>query len=67
MSRKDQKKPKSFSSSSESKTPKYVPYNEGLPEFRAGQMDMTGPWGWDKFDPLDLKEFFFRKFSTPKS
>ncbi len=67
MSRKDQKKPKKFVSLSEHKTPKLVPYTDPcLPEFKAGQMDMEGPWGWNKFDPSLLQDLFQRIFDSQR-
>src|SRR5690242_3000238 len=67
MSRKDQKKPKTFVSSSENKIPKLVPYSDScFPEFRAGQMDMNGPWGWNKFDPLLMQDFLQKIFDSQK-
>lgn len=67
MSRKDRKNPKKFVSLSETKIPKLVPYTDScLPEFRAGQMDMNGPWGWDKFDSSLLQEFLQKIFDSQK-
>ena len=67
MSKKDQKNPKKFVSLSERKTPKIVLHVDScLPEFKSDQMDMAGPWGWDKFDPLQLQEVFQKIFESQK-
>lgn len=71
MSRKDQKKSKQFSfqSPSDSKLPKsggFQTTHHCNPELRAGQMDMDGPWGWNKFDPLLLQNLFHKIFDSQK-
>lgn len=62
------KVPKSLNSPSESKTPKagVVPSDQLRPEFRTDQMDMEGPWGWNQFDPLQIKELFQKIFESQK-
>jgi hypothetical protein len=71
MSRKDQKKSKQFpfQSPSDSKLPKsgnLQTIHHCSPELRAGQMDMDGPWGWSKFDPLLLQNLLHKIFDSQK-
>jgi hypothetical protein len=69
MSNKDRKKvPKSFLVPFESKIPKagLFPTDKCLPEFRAEQMDMDGPWGWRKFDSPQLQEMLQKIFESQK-
>jgi hypothetical protein len=71
MSRKDQKQSKQFpfQSPSDNKLPKSGAFQTTpfcSPEFRAGQMDMDGPWGWNKFDPLLLQDLFHKIFDSQK-
>ncbi len=71
MSQKDQKKSKQFlfQSPSDKKLPKsgnfQVVTNPNL-EFRAGQMDMRGPWGWNQFDPSLLQDLLHKIFDSQK-
>jgi hypothetical protein len=60
--------PKAFVSPIESKIPKadFLPNDRLHPEFRAEQMDREGPWGWDKFDPLQLQEVLQKIFHCQK-
>ncbi|HSW86595.1 MAG TPA: hypothetical protein VLG49_03745 [Rhabdochlamydiaceae bacterium] len=68
MSRKNLKKPKQLAHPSENKIPKAAPFKTDhcLPEFKAGQMDMDGPWGWNKFDPEQIQEVFQKIFDSQK-
>ncbi len=36
------------------------------PEFKAGQMDMQGPFGWRHFDPLQIQEMLQKIFDSQK-
>jgi hypothetical protein len=71
MSRKDQKTSKQFpfQSPSDNKLPKSGTFQltpQCIPEFRAGQMDMNGPWGWHKFDPQFLQGLLHKIFDSQK-
>lgn len=68
MSRKDHKKPKQLGHPLENKVPKAPVFRTEpcVPEFKAGQMDMGGPWGWSKFDPWQLQEFLQKIFDSQK-
>jgi hypothetical protein len=71
MSRKDQKKSKQFhfQSPSDNKLPKsgiLQTTSHCNPEFRAGQMDMDGPWGWNKFDPPLLQNLLHKIFDSQR-
>lgn len=71
MSRKEQKKSKQFpfQSPAESKLPKsgnFQASSYSNLEFRAGQMDMEGPWGWNRFDPMNMQDLFHKIFDSQK-
>lgn len=42
--------------------------DDGLPEFRAGKMDMGGKWGWHQPNShtIDMKEFLDKIFENQK-
>lgn len=40
--------------------------SDHTPEFKAEQMDLEGPWGWNKFDPLCMQELMQRIFEAQK-
>lgn len=60
--------PKAFIAPVESKTPKAgaFPNDRCQPEFRAEQIDKTGPWGWDNFDSSQIQEVFQKLFESQK-
>jgi hypothetical protein len=60
--------PKAVESPVESKTPKAgeFPTDRLHPEFRAEQLDRGGPWGWDKFDPLQIQEVLQKIFDSQR-
>ena len=59
------KKDKNFSHSL--KIPRIIHHDEsGFVEFRPDRMDMSGPWGWDRFDSLHIKEFLEKIFHSQK-
>jgi hypothetical protein len=68
MSEKNRKIPKSFIAPVESKTPKagHFPTDRCQPEFRAEQLDREGPWGWDHFDPSQIRTVFQKIFESQK-
>ncbi len=42
------------------------PNEQCLPEFRADQMDMDGPWGWSRFDVIHFQEILIKIFECQK-
>jgi len=69
MSGKNQKKiPKAFVHPKETKMPKAqsFPTESCRPEFKADQMDLQGPWGWDHLGSKELQEIFSKIFDTQK-
>src|ERR1700722_2116067 len=69
MSAKNHKKiPKILTSPVESKTPKagVLPTDRFHPEFRAEQMDLDGPWGWNKFDSSQIQQVLQKIFESQK-
>jgi len=43
-----------------------LPNEQLRPEFRAGSLDMDGPWGWRHFDTEHMQEMFHRIFDAQK-
>jgi len=68
MTLKTKKIPKALNSPSETKIPKAgnVPNENSCLEFREGQMDTDGSWGWKNISPLQLRGIFRKIFSCQK-
>lgn len=68
MSAKKQKIPKFLVNPVESKIPKVgiVPSDHCCPDFKAEQMDKSGPWGWDFFDSAEIIMLFQKIFESQK-
>lgn len=68
MSSKNHKTPKTLLNPTESKTPKtgiFLSDNSYL-DFKADQMDLDGPWGWNLFDSTNMQEVFQKIFESQK-
>ncbi|MBI3508814.1 MAG: hypothetical protein HY069_04205 [Chlamydiia bacterium] len=43
-----------------------IPSEQARPEFKTGQMDAKGPWGWDYFNPIEMRELLQKIFDSQK-